>query len=59
MRLNNTAGENSRTRKLSAKDVCEIRKQKGKKTVDQLGQRYGIHPYTIYKIWNGRLWKSV
>jgi hypothetical protein len=24
-----------------------------------LGQRYGIHPYTIYKIWNGRLWKSV
>jgi len=59
MRLNNTAGENSRTRKLSAKDVCEIRNQKGKLTAEQLGKRYKIHPYTINKIWNGRLWKSV
>jgi hypothetical protein len=24
-----------------------------------LGKRYKIHPYTINKIWNGRLWKSV
>jgi len=59
MRLNNTAGDNSRTRKLCSAQVREIRGFQGKKTAAELAKRFKVHEVTINKIWNRVIWKSL
>lgn len=60
MRLENTAGDRNRNRKVSSADVREIRRaaQAGA-TWKKLAERYGVHQNTISKIVRRINWKSV
>ena len=60
MRLNDTAGDKNRNRKVSSKDVQEIRRAFAAGECPQkLADKYGIHRATIHNIAKRRSWKSV
>lgn len=60
MIFNDTAGDNSRNRKVSSKDVREIRRAfAAGKCPQKLADKYGVHRATILNIAKRRSWKSV
>jgi hypothetical protein len=44
---------------LSESDVMKVREMKGKVRVDILAKQYNLHPTTIRKIQNKRIWKHI
>ena len=60
MRLSDTAGDNSRNRKVSSKDVREIRRAFLMGVCpSKLAAKYGVVRTTILNIAKRRSWKSV
>jgi Mor family transcriptional regulator len=60
MRLENTAGDRNRNRKVSSEDVREIRRAVQAGTHPQtLAKRYNVHTETIRKIVRRENWRSV
>jgi len=60
MIFDNTAGDNSRNRKVSSKDVREIRRAfAAGKCPSKLAKKFGLHRATVMNIAKRRSWKSV
>jgi hypothetical protein len=60
MILSDTAGDNSRNRKVSSKDVREIRRAfEAGECPQKLADKYGVRRATIHNIAKHRSWKSV